>query len=115
MTALSVLYEDNHLLIVNKEPGVLVQSDKTRDKPLLDIGKEDIKEKDQRPGNVFLGTVIADSANADRLYTTLIWMISTHRVADRPDRIEPRLIKRRPKPYKLLQEPRHIARKRLLK
>jgi len=65
--------------------------------------------------NVFLGTVIADSANADRLYTTLIWMISTHRVADRPDRIEPRLIKRRPKPYKLLQEPRHIARKRLLK
>ncbi len=57
MTALSVLYEDNHLLIVNKEPGVLVQSDKTRDKPLLDIGKEYIKEKYQRPGNVFLGTV----------------------------------------------------------
>lgn len=65
--------------------------------------------------NVFLGTVLADSANAHRLYTALIWMVATHRVADRPDRIEPRLVKRRPKPYKLLQEPRPVARKRLLK
>ena len=40
-----VLYEDNHLLVVDKEPGVLVQGDKTRDKPLLDYCKDYIKEK----------------------------------------------------------------------
>ncbi len=65
--------------------------------------------------NVFLGTVIAESANAHRLYAALLWMVSAQRVAERLDRIEPRLVKRRPKPYKLLQEPRPIARKRLLK
>jgi hypothetical protein len=63
--------------------------------------------------NTFLGTVIADSSNAHRLYAALVWMIGTHRVANRPDRIEPRLVKRRPKPHKLLQEPRHVARRRL--
>lgn len=65
--------------------------------------------------NTSLGTVIADSDNVDRLYSGLIWMTTCHRVADRPDRIEPRLIKRRPKPYKLLQEPRSDARRRLVK
>lgn len=65
--------------------------------------------------NTFLGTVIADSNNAQRLYPALLWMISTHRVADRPNRIEPRLLKRRPKPHKLLQEPRHVVRRRLIR
>lgn len=65
--------------------------------------------------NTFLGTVIANAHNVDRLYAALLWMASTHRVANRPDRIEPRLIKRRPKPHKLLQEPRCLAKKRLLK
>lgn len=63
--------------------------------------------------NAFLGVVIADSDNALRYYSTLLWMIAVHRVADRPARIEPRLIKRRPHHYKLLQEPRTDARKRL--
>jgi hypothetical protein len=63
--------------------------------------------------NSFLGIVVADSRNAAQHYAALLWMISTHRVADRPDRIEPRLVKRRPKPHKLLQEPRTIARNRL--
>jgi len=63
---------------------------------------------------VFLGMVIADATHVERLYAALLWMTSTHRVGDRPDRIEPRLIKRRPKPHKLLQEPRSIARNRLL-
>lgn len=62
---------------------------------------------------VFLGIVIADAPHADRLYAALVWMISTHRVGNRPDRLEPRLIKRRPKPHKLLQEPRSVARNRL--
>lgn len=54
---LSVLYEDNHLLIVNKANGVLVQGDETGDKPLVELGKEYIKEKYQKPGAVFLGVV----------------------------------------------------------
>lgn len=52
-----VVYEDNHLLIVNKSSGVLVQGDKTGDMPLLDILKTYIKEKYGKPGDVFLGTV----------------------------------------------------------
>jgi hypothetical protein len=65
--------------------------------------------------NAFLGLVIADSHNAPRHYASLLWMIAAHRVADRPDRIEPRLVKRRRNQYKLLQEPRIIARRRLYK
>lgn len=52
-----ILYEDNHLLIVNKHPGEIVQGDKTGDKPLVDILKDFIKERDAKPGNVFLGVV----------------------------------------------------------
>ena len=52
-----VIYEDNHLLIVDKVPGVLVQGDKTRDKPLLDYCKDYIKNKYNKPGAVFLGSV----------------------------------------------------------
>lgn len=54
---LEVLYEDNHLLIVNKKSGDIVQVDKTGDKPLREIVKEYIKEKYNKPGNVFLGVV----------------------------------------------------------
>ncbi|WP_248723061.1 RluA family pseudouridine synthase [Seonamhaeicola sp. ML3] len=54
---LIVLYEDNHVIIVNKRAGDIVQGDKTGDKPLSDVVKEYIKEKYNKPGNVFLGTV----------------------------------------------------------
>ena len=54
---LHVLYEDNHLMVVNKPGGLLVQGDATGDKTLLDIGKEYLKEKYDKPGNVFLGAV----------------------------------------------------------
>jgi 23S rRNA pseudouridine1911/1915/1917 synthase len=54
---LHVLYEDNHLLVVNKPGGLLVQGDATGDKTLLDIGKEYLKEKYNKPGKVFLGIV----------------------------------------------------------
>ena len=53
----SVLFEDNHLLVVNKLPGVLVQGDNTGDIPLVELCKEYIKEKYQKPGAVFLGVV----------------------------------------------------------
>lgn len=52
-----VLYEDNHLLIVNKRPGILVQGDATGDTPLVDLCKVYIKEKYKKPGAVFLGVV----------------------------------------------------------
>jgi 23S rRNA pseudouridine1911/1915/1917 synthase len=52
-----VIYEDNHLLIVNKASGILVQGDITGDTPLVDLCKEYIKIKYQKPGEVFLGVV----------------------------------------------------------
>ncbi|AKA36525.1 Pseudouridine synthase [Flagellimonas lutaonensis] len=52
---LQVLYEDNHLIVVNKRPGDIVQGDKTRDTSLSEITKEYLKTKYQKPGNVFLG------------------------------------------------------------
>jgi 23S rRNA pseudouridine1911/1915/1917 synthase len=54
---LTVLYEDNHLLAINKTAGTLVQGDATGDKPLVDICKDYIKEKYKKPGDVFLGVV----------------------------------------------------------
>lgn len=54
---LDVLYEDNHLIAVNKRPGDIVQGDKTGDLPLNEIVKAYIKHKYQKPGAVFLGTV----------------------------------------------------------
>ncbi|MDZ4716630.1 MAG: RluA family pseudouridine synthase [Cytophagales bacterium] len=57
MPSLEVLYEDNHLLAINKTAGVLVQGDQTGDKPLADICKEYIKKKFNKPGEVYLGVV----------------------------------------------------------
>ena len=54
---LNVLYEDNHLIVINKRPGDIVQGDKTGDKPLSEVVKEYLKEKYQKPGNVYLGVV----------------------------------------------------------
>lgn len=51
------LYEDNHLIIVNKEVGEIVQGDKTGDTPLSEIVKLYLKEKYNKPGNVFCGVV----------------------------------------------------------
>jgi 23S rRNA pseudouridine1911/1915/1917 synthase len=53
----TVIYEDNHLLIVNKDAGILVQGDKTGDIPLAERCKKYIKEKYNKPGDVFLGVV----------------------------------------------------------
>lgn len=54
---MTVLYEDNHIIIVNKEVGEIVQGDKTGDKPLSEIVKEYLKEKYNKPGNVFCGVI----------------------------------------------------------
>lgn len=52
-----VIYDDNHLLVVNKSSGVLVQGDVTGDTPLVELCKEYIAKKYQKPGAVFLGVV----------------------------------------------------------
>ncbi len=54
---MTVLYEDNHIIIVNKTVSEIVQGDKTGDKPLSEIVKEYLKEKYNKPGNVFIGVV----------------------------------------------------------
>lgn len=54
---MDILYEDNHIIIVNKRPGEIVQGDKTGDKPLSEMLKDFIKERDAKPGNVFMGVV----------------------------------------------------------
>lgn len=54
---LQVLFEDNHIIIVNKRAGDITQGDKTGDKPLSDVVKEYIKDKYNKPGNVFIGVV----------------------------------------------------------
>lgn len=54
---MQVIYEDNHIIIVNKEVGEIVQGDKTGDTPLSETIKAYLKEKYQKPGNVFCGVV----------------------------------------------------------
>lgn len=54
---MEVIYEDNHIIIVSKRSGEIVQGDKTGDEPLSDTVKEWIKVKYNKPGNVFLGVV----------------------------------------------------------
>lgn len=54
---LQILHEDNHIIVINKRVGDIVQGDKTGDKPLSDVVKEYIKEKYNKPGEVFLGVV----------------------------------------------------------
>ena len=52
-----ILFEDNHLLVINKPPGVLAQGDNTKDCSVLDIVKNIIKIRDEKPGKVYLGLV----------------------------------------------------------
>ena len=52
-----ILYEDNHLLALNKLPGQITQGDKTGDTPLAELVKAYIKERDGKPGNVFCGVI----------------------------------------------------------
>lgn len=54
---INIIYEDNHLLVVEKPNNILVQEDNTKDKSLLTILKEYLKDKYKKPGNVYLGLV----------------------------------------------------------
>ncbi len=55
--SLQIIFEDNHIIAVNKPAGVLVQGDETGDTPLVDLVKQYIKVKYNKPGDVFLGVV----------------------------------------------------------
>lgn len=57
MNPFTVIFEDNHLIAVNKAPGILVQGDATGDTPLLEMVKQYIKVRYDKPGDVFLGSI----------------------------------------------------------
>jgi len=80
---LDVVYEDNHLLVINKPAGILVQGDNTRDKPLVNYGKEYIKKKYNKPGEVFLGVV----HRLDRPVSGLVVFARTSKALERMNKI----------------------------
>jgi RluA family pseudouridine synthase len=73
------IYEDNHLLVLNKPAGVLVQGDHTGDTTLLDLGKSYIKDKYNKPGNVYLGLV----HRLDRPASGIVVLARTSKAASR--------------------------------
>jgi len=76
---LQILFEDNHLIIVNKQSGDIVQGDKTGDQPLSDIVKEYIKKNYNKPGNVFLGV----AHRLDRPTTGVVVFARTSKALER--------------------------------
>jgi 23S rRNA pseudouridine1911/1915/1917 synthase len=83
MTKSDILFEDNHLLIVNKEAGMLVQGDKTGDVTLADEGKLYIKKKYKKPGEVFLGIV----HRLDRPVSGVIVLARTSKALERMNKL----------------------------
>ena len=79
MEDLKILYEDNHIIVVVKKPGIPTQEDKTGDKDMLTIVKEYIKEKYNKPGNVYLGLV----HRLDRMVGGVMVFAKTSKAASR--------------------------------
>jgi 23S rRNA pseudouridine1911/1915/1917 synthase len=78
-----VIYEDNHIIAVNKAGGEVVQSDKTGDETILDIVKLYLKEKYDKPGNVFLGL----PHRLDRPTTGVLVLAKTGKVLPRLNKL----------------------------
>jgi 23S rRNA pseudouridine1911/1915/1917 synthase len=76
---LQILHEDNHIIVINKRVGDIVQGDKTGDKPLSEIVKEFIKDKYNKPGEVFLGVV----HRLDRPTTGIVVFAKTSKALER--------------------------------
>ena len=74
-----IIFEDNHLLVIYKDAGVLVQGDKTGDTPLSDLAKAYVKEKYQKPGDVFMGVI----HRIDRPVSGLVLMARTSKALER--------------------------------
>jgi len=80
---MTVLYEDNHLIVVNKTCSEIVQGDKTGDKPLSEIIKELLKEKYNKPGNVFAGVI----HRVDRPVSGIVVFAKTSKALERMNAI----------------------------
>jgi 23S rRNA pseudouridine1911/1915/1917 synthase len=78
-TNLDILFEDNHIIVINKRVGDLVQGDKTGDLPLSDLLKEYLKTKYNKPGNVYLGVV----HRLDRPTTGIVIFAKTSKALER--------------------------------
>lgn len=76
---LQIIHEDNHIIVINKRVGDLVQGDKTGDKPLSELIKDYIKEKYNKPGEVFLGVV----HRLDRPTTGIVVFAKTSKALER--------------------------------
>lgn len=76
---MQVVYEDNHIIVVNKEAGEIVQGDKTGDTPLSEILRTYLKEKYNKPGNVFCGVV----HRIDRPVSGLVIFAKTSKALER--------------------------------
>ena len=81
--AFDVIYEDNHLIIVNKSSGVLVQGDATGDTPLVELVRAYIREKYDKPGNVFCGVI----HRIDRPVSGLVCFARTSKGLERMNRL----------------------------
>jgi len=80
---LQVLYEDNHIIVVNKRSGDIVQGDRTGDKPLSDVVKDYIKDTYNKPGNVYLGVV----HRLDRPTTGIVLFAKTSKALPRLNKL----------------------------
>ena len=110
-----ILFEDNHLLVINKPPGVLAQGDNTKDRSVLDIVKNIIKIRDNKPGKVYLGLVhrldrptsgvmvLAKTSKAlsrlnkqfaEKTTSKTYWAIVSRTAADTPTRLSHFLIRK---------------------
>jgi len=76
---LQILHEDNHIIVINKRVGDIVQGDKTGDKPLSEVVKEYLKDKYNKPGEVFLGVV----HRLDRPTTGIVVFAKTSKALER--------------------------------
>ena len=70
---LQVLFEDNHIIIVNKRAGDITQGDKTGDKPLSDVVKEYVKDKYNKPGLVFIGLPYPFACSVIAFHNYCLW------------------------------------------
>lgn len=78
-----ILFEDNHLLAVNKPAGLLAQGDDTGDRTLLDLAKDYIKEKYNKPGNVYIGL----PHRLDRPVSGVVLLAKTSKALERLNKI----------------------------
>jgi 23S rRNA pseudouridine1911/1915/1917 synthase len=78
-----VVYEDNHLIVINKEAGLLVQGDKTKDQSLPDYVKQYLKEKHNKPGAVFCGVI----HRLDRPVSGLVVLAKTSKALERMNKL----------------------------